>query len=189
MRLQGIGEVGERELCKERECEVVVGKGEEDGRRTDGPVGIVSPRLVLHVICLLSANHNEHQLLISSAYFFGCSPVPSLFLWIFILSFFPRSLNQNGHYRTPPPLPPIPINPEERMKELESLLADESRANYHTNIRAVLEMYKAGTLPDRARPLIIVQDGKVIALKDLDLSGPTYWIEVLYTEYILNSVF
>lgn len=73
---------------------------------------------------------------------------------------------------TGPPLPPIPINAENRIEELEILLVDSTRKNDHTNIRKVIGMYRQGELPDRTRPLVIIQNGEVVAMDELVLQGP-----------------
>lgn len=45
---------------------------------------------------------------------------------------------------TGPPLPPIPINAENRIEELETLSADSTRKNDHTNIRKVIGYVPTG---------------------------------------------
>lgn len=81
-------------------------------------------------------------------------------------------------------LPPIPINAENRIEELEALLVDSTRTNDHANIRKVIGMYRQGELPDRTRPLVIIQNAEVVSLNELVVPGPPYWIEVYYTKCI-----
>lgn len=99
-----------------------------------------------------------------------------------------RSENLQLNNITRPPLPPIPINPEERIKELEGLLCDDSRKKDRINIEKVLRMYKDRELPDRTRSLLIVQNGEPVALNKLVLDGTPYWIEVLQSMHIPISV-
>lgn len=49
----------------------------------------------------------------------------------------------------------IPINAENRIEELETLLVDSTWTNDHANICKVIAMYRRGELPDRTRPLVI----------------------------------
>lgn len=94
----------------------------------------------------------------------------------------PDSIRPSGI--TESPLAPIPIDAENRIKEWETLLVDSNQADDHTNICKVIRMYRQGELPDRTKPLVIIQNGEVIALDELDVQGPPYWIEVFYTKCI-----
>lgn len=95
-----------------------------------------------------------------------------------------NSISNQPNGITEASLPPIPINPENRIEELETLLVNSTQTNDHANIRKVIGMYRQGELPDRTRPLVIIQNAEVVSLNELVVPGPPYWIEVYYTKCI-----